>query len=126
MAPGSREKLRLWLPVFFWALLIFSLSQIPNLRSPFGVRLYRKAAHLVEYFVFAFLLARAFKGSGFRRTGWLLALVCAAGFAASDEWHQHFVHGRHASFKDFELDNVGNALGLALHALWDALSGSTS
>jgi VanZ family protein len=120
MAPDTREKLRLWLPVVLWALLIFSVSQIPNLKSPFGVRVYRKLAHLVEYFVLASLLARAFKGSGWRRTWWLWALGGACAFAASDEWHQHFVHGRHASFKDFELDSVGNALGLAAYGLWAA------
>jgi VanZ family protein len=117
MDAQAREKLKLWLPVVLWALVIFAVSQIPNLRSPFGSRLARKLAHVAEYLVFSALLSRAFFGSGLRRSWWALAAGCACAFAASDEFHQLFVHGRHASIKDFYIDSLGAALGLAVYGL---------
>jgi VanZ family protein len=118
----DRTTLKLWLPVLAWALLIFIGSQIPYLHSPLGSRFLRKVAHAVEYGIFAILLARAFRGSGLPRGWWAAALACAAVFAASDEWHQHFVRGRHPSVRDFEIDVLGSVIGLAL--FWIASHGS--
>ena len=48
-------------------------------------------------------------------------LVCLV-FAASDEWHQHFVPGRVPSLEDVLADGIGIVLGvafaLALPLLW--------
>ena len=115
MTEGSRRKARLWLPVLAWACLIFAVSQIPSLRSPLGLRWLRKLAHVVEYAVFSGLLARALRGSGVERGWWAAALFACCLFAASAEWHQHWVHGRHPSFKDVQLDAAGGALGLLLY-----------
>jgi VanZ family protein len=114
----DRTTLKLWLPVLAWALLIFIGSQIPYLHSPLGSRFLRKVAHAVEFGIFALLLARAFRGTGLPRGWWAAALSTAALFAASDEYHQKFVKGRHPSVRDFWIDVLGAVIGLAVFAIW--------
>jgi VanZ family protein len=43
-----------------------------------------------------------------------LALAAGIAYAATDELHQHFVRGRHASPVDVAIDAVGVALGMLL------------
>ena len=96
-----------WLPVFAWAALIFALSSIPSLSSGLGAwdTLLRKCAHVAEYAVLGALLYRALGREA-------LALAAGIAFAATDELHQHFVRGRHASPVDVAIDAVGIALGM--------------
>ena len=80
----------------------------------------RKAAHLTEYFVFGWLLLIAIRGPerGWKLRWALLALLIAAGYSATDEWHQSFVPGRNSSAWDSLLDTTGAAAALA--ATWIA------
>ena len=96
-----------WLPVVAWAALIFALSAIPSLGTGLGTwdLVLRKGAHMTEYAVLAFLLARAFGREA-------PALVVGVLYAVSDEVHQAFVSGRHASPIDVAIDTVGLLLGL--------------
>src|SRR5919202_1687185 len=91
-----------WLPVVAWAGLIFALSAIPSLSSGLGDWDYvlRKCAHMTEYAVLAALLLRALGRE-------LPAFLAAVAYAATDELHQHFVPGRHASPVDLGIDTVG-------------------
>jgi VanZ like protein len=101
-----------WLPVVAWAALIFTLSSIPDLGTGLGgwdLGL-RKAAHLAEYAVLGALLARAFYDATSRWAS--VAWVAGVAYAASDELHQHFVSGRHASPLDLVIDAVGVAAGV--------------
>ena len=104
--PASRA-VRLWAPVVAWAALIFALSSIPSLSSGLGVwdTVLRKCAHTAEYAVLGALLLRAFRAPA-------PALLVGVAYAASDELHQHFVRGRHASPVDVAIDTVGLAAGL--------------
>jgi VanZ family protein len=73
----------------------------------------RKAAHVVEYFLFSLLLFRVIRGKG---RGWQLrwaiwALAIAAGYAAFDEFHQSFVPSRTSSALDAAIDTFGAAAG---------------
>jgi VanZ family protein len=43
-----------------------------------------------------------------------LALAAGIAYAATDELHQHFVRGRHASPVDVAIDAVGVAVGMLL------------
>jgi VanZ family protein len=106
--PRSRA-VRVWLPVVAWAAVIFALSSIPSLSTGLGFwdAVLRKCAHAAEYAILGGLLLRA---AG--RPGPALALGVA--YAASDEVHQHFVRGRHASPVDVAIDTVGVLAGLAL------------
>ena len=101
------RALSLWLPVVLWAGVIFALSAIPSLSSGLGTwdTVLRKCAHTLEYAILGALLLRALG----RETPAFLAGVA---YAATDELHQHFVHGRHASPVDVAIDSVGLAIGL--------------
>ena len=96
-----------WLPVVLWAGLIFALSSIPSLGTGLGTwdLILRKGAHLTEYAVLAVLLMRAIGHEA-------PALACGVLYAASDEFHQAFVRGRHASPIDVAIDAVGLVVGL--------------
>jgi VanZ family protein len=110
--PASRA-LSFWLPVVVWAAVIFTLSSIPGLGTGLGVwdTVLRKAGHMTEFAIFGALLFRALGRE-------LPAFVAGVAYAVTDEIHQHFVEGRHASALDVALDSVGVALGIyAAHRL---------
>jgi VanZ family protein len=96
-----------WIPVLVWAAVIFTFSSIPSLSTHLGTwdLILRKAAHITEYAILAALLRRATASYG-----WAFALAIA--YAASDEFHQTFVRGRHGTPVDVGIDAVGGALGL--------------
>jgi len=104
--------LSLWLPVIAWAALIFALSSIPSLSTHLGTwdTILRKGAHMTEYAILAMLLWRAIGSE-------LAALALAIAYAVTDELHQAFVPGRHASPVDVAIDGVGAAIGLVV-LLW--------
>jgi VanZ family protein len=96
-----------WLPVVLWAALIFGLSSIPSLSSGLGTwdTVLRKLAHTLEYAILGFLLLRALGRE-------LPAFLVAVGYAVTDEVHQHFVPGRHASPYDVLIDAFGALVGV--------------
>jgi Predicted integral membrane protein len=98
-----------WLPVLVWAGVIFALSSIPSLSSGLGAwdTVLRKGAHMTEYAILACLLVRATASSA-----WAFGLAVA--YAATDEFHQTFVHGRHGSPIDVGIDAVGALIGLGV------------
>ena len=101
--------LTVWLPVVAWAAVIFALSSIPSLSTGLGTwdTILRKGAHLTEYGVLGGLLYRALGREA-------LALATGIVYAATDELHQYFVRGRHASPVDVAIDAVGLAVGMLL------------
>src|SRR2546421_12976609 len=103
------RALTVWLPVLAWAAVIFAFSSIRSLSSGLGVwdTVLRKCAHVTEYAVLGALLYRALVRE-------VPALAAGVAYAASDELHQHFVQGRHASPVDVSIDAVGVALGMIL------------
>ena len=98
-----------WLPVLVWAGVIFAFSSIPSLNSGLGTWDYvlRKGAHMTEYAILAGLLIRA-TGS----FAWAFGIAVA--YAATDEFHQTFVRGRHGSPIDVGIDAVGALIGIAV------------
>jgi VanZ family protein len=101
--------LTVWLPVVAWAAVIFAFSSIPSLSSGLGTWDYvlRKIAHVTEYAILGALLYRAFEREA-------PALAAGIAYAATDELHQHFVRGRHASVVDVAIDAVGVAIGMVV------------
>jgi VanZ family protein len=99
--------LTVWLPVFAWAAVIFAFSSIPSLSSGLGEwdTVLRKGAHITEYAILGALLYRALGVEA-------LALAIGIAYAATDELHQHFARGRHASPIDVAIDAVGLSLGM--------------
>ena len=104
--PSSRA-LSLWLPVVIWAAVIFAFSSIPSLGTGLGAwdTILRKGAHMTEYAILGLLLLRALGRE-------LPALALGMGYAITDEIHQHFVGGRHASPVDVLIDTAGVAIGI--------------
>jgi VanZ family protein len=105
----SASRISAWLPVVCWAALIFALSSIPHLGTGLGVwdTILRKGAHVVEYAILAALLLRALD----RETP---AFLLGVAYAITDEFHQHFVAGRHASPVDVAIDSTGVLIGILL------------
>jgi VanZ family protein len=99
--------LTVWLPVLAWAAVIFAFSSIPSLSTGLGTwdTVLRQGAHIAEYAVLGALLYRALGREA-------LALAVGIAYAATDEFHQRFVHGRHSSPVDVAIDAVGLALGM--------------
>ena len=97
--------------------LIFFLSAQPDLSSGLGNwdLFLRKAGHMAEYGLLWFLWWRAL---GYGHVGPAIAITLL--WAASDEYHQSFVDGRHGSPWDVAIDAVG--VGLALLVAWRAYS----
>lgn len=135
-----RSFLRYWLPIIVWLVLIFigstdlmSAEHTSRIIGPFLHWLYpaispltvmkaqffmRKAAHVSEYAVLAFLLYRAFvKTVLLGRTALcavMVLLLCAA-YAATDEFHQSFVPSRTASARDVAIDICGATLAVLIY-----------
>jgi VanZ family protein len=114
----------LWGPVVLYAALIFALSSASDLPSlPDGIS--DKAAHLMLYSGFGFLLARALAG-GLGRVvpAWVLPLVVVAAvlYGLSDEMHQLFVPSRQFDLLDLAADAAGAGLGAGVLWLWGIIA----
>jgi VanZ family protein len=90
-------------PLALMALTYF-LSDQPSLDSGLGDldTVLRKGAHMAEFGLLWFLWWRAL---GYRHPGPAIAIALA--YAATDEWHQTFVSGRHGSPWDWAIDAAG-------------------
>src|SRR3954453_8987595 len=93
VSPFPRERLAsLFLPPLALMALIFFLSAQPDLNSGLGTidLIGRKLIQATEYGLLSFLWGRALQNVP-------AAAAIAIGYAVTDEIHQHFVHGLHAS-----------------------------
>lgn len=95
---------------------VLHLFSLPALRT-FSIWI-RKSAHFWIYaalggvwFLFFHSLALP------SRQKWILAIAFAAGYAAIDELHQHFVPGRSGELQDVLLDSAGALLGILAASL---------
>jgi VanZ family protein len=116
----GRFGLRLaWFLVAVIAGIIFALSATPNLRVSDVADLdfiLRKAGHMAAFGLLAGLLWNALDLSSMRRPmPWALVLTIA--YAASDEFHQSFTSGRHASPVDVSIDSAGAIIALTAVAV---------
>ena len=107
----ATSRISAWLPVVAWAALIFALSSIPRLGTGLGTwdTILRKGAHVTEYAILGLLLLRAVGTQA-------PALLLGVGYAITDELHQHFVSGRHASPIDVAIDSAGLLIGVLVGA----------
>jgi VanZ family protein len=107
-----RLRLDLWLPPVVLMGVIFALSAQPSLDSGLGVidHIGRKLIHFGEYALLCFLWWRALASVTSPRRAALLAFLITSGYAATDEFHQTFVEGRHGNALDWVIDSVGAAV----------------
>jgi VanZ family protein len=138
--------LRYWFPLFVWMALIFSASadtqsteHTSRFLEPFlrwfnpnisahaieAVRwMVRKAAHMTEFGLLAWLLWRVLrkpKRNDPRPWSWKIAagaIGLVVLYAATDEFHQRFVPNRTASVTDVCIDTAGAVLGITLVWIW--------
>lgn len=100
-----------WLAVLLWMGVIYYFSAQPDLKSelePIWDLIFRKIAHMAEFFILAFLLFRAYLGNKMI-AGWalFLAVFIAIIYAIFDEYHQTLIDGRTGSSFDVIIDSVG-------------------
>ncbi len=111
----------LWAAVLFWE----SSRANPFPFLPQGLLSHDKLLHAGAYAVLGALVAAAFRARGVGAgRAVALAVLVAAAYGATDEWHQAYVPGRDADPLDWSADAVGAALGAAAALL--ALRGRTA
>ena len=135
----TQKFLRYWLPVLIWMTVIFSASadtqsastssrligpfvrffvpDIPQEHLDLIVFLVRKAAHITEYAILSWLLARALTmpatpAGRWSRKAAFIAWIVTSLYSATDEFHQSFVPNRDARWSDVIIDSTGAALGI--------------
>ncbi len=94
--------------------MIFFFSAQPDLNSGLGTLdlVLRKIVHMAEYGVLWFLWWRALN----REHAGIAAAITVI-YAASDEWHQTFVHGRVGAPTDVLIDACGVLLAFLISRL---------
>jgi VanZ family protein len=143
---NTARWLKTWVPLLFWMGLIFLGSTdrgsaghtsgfiepllhwlMPGLSQESIDSLHfliRKSAHITEYAILGGLALRAVaprQPVSFAEKRWRIAataLVIAALYAASDEYHQSFVPSRGASVHDVLIDTCGACIGIGALLLW--------
>ena len=112
--PKFKFVIRYWLPFLLWAVLIFSFSSNPTVKTSeihWQDFIIKKTAHIIEYFIFTLLLYRALRQSNIKNiTAIYLAIVMAFLYGMSDEFHQSFTPGREPKIRDVLIDTSGSLL----------------
>ncbi len=109
-----------WGPALVVMALIFFASGTPGTDLPtFGFMdlFVKKGGHMLGYGLLAAAYLRGLTGTAKagRRTV-LLAIIMAAIYAATDEFHQSFIPGRSPSAGDVGVDTIGAIVGAPLSA----------
>jgi VanZ family protein len=106
------RRIELWLPPLLLMAAIFFFSAQPDLNSGLGAidLVGRKLIHFCQYALLGFLWWRAFEGRLGSRRAALAAFLVTVAYAATDEYHQTFVEGRHGSPLDWLIDSAGAGL----------------
>jgi VanZ family protein len=101
-----------------WCAAIFALSAQRDVPGGFleNIPHIDKIVHFLLYAALGALTFNVLRGEGrvsLKRYALILAMVWAAVYGASDEFHQHFVPGRHVELADWLADTLGGAAGAA-------------
>jgi VanZ family protein len=106
------RRLDPWAPPLLLMAVIFVLSAQPSLDSGLGAvdRVGRKLVHFGSYALLAALWWRAMRRRTTPARAALWALLLASAYAATDEYHQSHVDGRHGSPLDWAIDTAGAGL----------------
>jgi len=106
-----------WGPPVFIASAIFLISAIPGKSMPEHPEIMNVLAHLIEYLVLAYMLARSLRLSGsVKGKLWLFiwtVIICGL-FGSLDELHQFTVPNRMFDFFDIATDVIGSISGTFL------------
>jgi len=131
------KKLKKWILVIAWMILIFCFSSQPgnessknnqfvvyifnllgiNLNSILGdmtTFLIRKAAHFTEYYILALLVLNVVVEEFTFKKGMIISVVAVFLYACTDEFHQSFVPGRTCLFRDVMIDTSGGIFAMII------------
>ena len=110
------KKLDPWAPPLALMAVIFFFSAQPNLNSGLGWidHVGRKFVHASEYALLCFLWWRALRTVLRQPTALYGAFAIAVVYAATDEYHQGFVAGRHSTWVDVLIDSLGAGICVLL------------
>lgn len=118
-----RQALTRWLPPALWALLILSLSTLPEMffgkpQTGEGRRLHyylEMVVHISQFCVFFLLMIRALRGAGrSRATVVVAAFVAVLVLSLTNESVQTLTPTRTFDLTDMVMDAVGGFVGLGL------------
>lgn len=127
---NKKKTIIRWICLLFWCGFIFYMSQksgddstkqsnlVINLLSFFGINLsdnlttmttfiVRKAAHFTEYFILFVLAYRVISIYVSSKMCAIYTIGLVFLYAGSDEFHQYFIPGRTAAFRDVLIDTSG-------------------
>jgi VanZ family protein len=115
------QHCQLWFRAFFpplaWAVVIFlfsSQSVLPSLNISAADFVFKKGAHMFVYGVLYFLLWRGFTLVSVKKEThpqrWALPMAICLIYALTDEYHQSWVSGRTATFRDVGFDMLGASI----------------
>jgi len=94
--------------------VIYALSNQPDLHSElelFWDLVFRKIAHMAEYFVLTYLLFKAVSSDTISNKSAInMSFSVAFLYAVTDEWHQTFIGGRTGSWVDVGIDTLGTLM----------------
>ena len=118
MTAGIASRVDPWLPPVALMGVIFALSAQPDLNSGLGTvdLVGRKIIHMSEYALLCFLWWRALRTITPGRRALRVAFALSVAYAATDEFHQRFVDGRHGTPVDVLIDAAGAATAAVLIA----------
>jgi VanZ family protein len=113
------KRILRWLPVVALMAAIFAFSSIPSDEMPrFGIIdfLVKKGGHALGYALLALAIQFGMTGRpGRDLRHYLLPWLLAVLYSATDEFHQSFVPGRHATPTDvLVFDNSGAAVAMCI------------
>lgn len=107
-----------WIAVLLWMAVIYYFSSQPGLKSelePIWDLIFRKIAHMAEFFILAYLFFNAYRALGASvGKALIFAFMFSVAYAGFDEWHQSQVADRVASIVDVGIDSTGILLFVLL------------
>ena len=109
-------RIKSYLPAIVWAVLILTVSSIPDLSTPSpGFTVSDKIMHFAEYFILGLLTAKAVSTFNKKplKIFWLSSAL-ASGYGILDELHQLLIPGRTAEGLDMVADILGSILAAGL------------
>lgn len=111
--------LQFQLPAFAWALFIFTVSSIPQVKLPNLVAYSDKVVHAGVFFILCWLFHVAFRFQGkifFHKHSLVIAFLLTSFFGITDEYHQLFTPGRSTDLFDWVSDTTGALIYVLIYS----------